>query len=78
MANVKVYTRPGCPWCTKVKEFLTEHDIKFEEKDVMADSTAMEELEKLDQAGVPVTFVDNTMFVGFDPEALKKALDIKE
>jgi len=79
MAKVKVYSTPVCPWCEKVKEFLREHNIEFEEIDVSTDmEKAREMVEKSGQMGVPVVEINGTIIVGFNKPALEKALGIKE
>lgn len=79
MVKVKVYSTPTCPYCTKVKEFLKEHKIKFEEINVAENKEEAEKMvEKSGQMSVPVIEVGNTIIVGFDRDALKKALGIKE
>ena len=73
--KVKVYSTQTCPWCHKVKDFLKEKKIKFEDIDVGKDQKAANEMvEKSGQMGVPVTDVDGTIIVGFDNEAIEKAL----
>jgi len=73
--KVKVYSTQTCPWCHKTKEFLTEKKVKFEDIDVGKDQKAANEMvEKSGQMGVPVTDIDGKIIVGFDKEALEKAL----
>lgn len=77
MAKVTVYSTPTCPWCVRAKEFLEQNKIKFEDKDVAEDETARNEMiEKSGQMGVPVLDIDGTIIVGFDKEAVKKALNL--
>jgi len=78
MANVTVYSSEMCPWCHKAKDFLKEHNIEFENKDVANDEVARNELmEKSGQLGVPVIIVEgHDPIIGFDIEAIKKALNI--
>ncbi|MBL7055372.1 glutathione S-transferase N-terminal domain-containing protein [Candidatus Woesearchaeota archaeon] len=73
--TVKVYSTKTCPWCVKVKEFLTEKGVKYEDVDVGADPKAANEMvEKSGQMGVPVTEINNQIIIGFDKEAIEKAL----
>ena len=73
--KVKVYSTKTCPWCHKVKDFLNEKKVKFEDFDVGADQKAANEIvEKSGQMGVPVTDIDGTIIIGFDKEAIDKAL----
>ncbi len=79
MAKVKVYSTPSCPYCMKAKEFLKEHGIKYEDINVQENKDAAEEMvEKSGQMGVPVIEVGSTIIVGFDRDALKKALKIRD
>jgi len=73
--KVIVYTAPTCPHCTLTKVFLTDRGVEFVEKNVAVDPKAADEMiQKSGQMGVPVIDVDGEMIVGFDREAIKKAL----
>ena len=75
--KVKVYTTSTCPWCVKTKEFLKTSKVKYQEVNVGEDEKARNEMfEKSGQFGVPVVDVNGTIIVGYDKEALKKALSI--
>jgi glutaredoxin 3 len=32
MANVVIYTKPGCPYCAKAMDWHREHGVPFEER----------------------------------------------
>jgi len=73
--KVKVYSTKTCPWCHKVKELLKEKGVRFENIDVGVDQKAAEEMvRKSGQMGVPVTEIDGKIIVGYDKEAIEKAL----
>jgi len=75
--NVIVYSAVWCPWCHKTKEYLKENNIEFEDRDIENTEGAAEEvLKKSGQRGIPVTDVDGTIIIGYDKEALNKALNI--
>ncbi len=75
--GVKVYTTITCPWCVKTKEFLKANNVNYSEVNVGIDEKARNEMfEKSGQFGVPVTDVSGTIIVGYDKEALKKALHL--
>jgi len=75
--KVTVYSTEGCPWCKKVKAFLTDHKVKFTDKDVAADPKAAQHMIKISgQQGVPVTDIGGNIVVGFDEGKLKKMLDL--
>lgn len=76
--NVTVYSTPTCTYCQKTKAFLKENNIEYEEINVAEDEAARDEMiEKTGQMGVPVIMVGDTIIIGFDKEALKKALNLK-
>jgi glutaredoxin/uncharacterized damage-inducible protein DinB len=52
--DLKVYWRPGCSSCVKVKEFLTQQGVPFESIDVAARPEAMQELLAFGVKTVPV------------------------
>lgn len=77
LRKVKIYTTATCPWCVKTKEFFKANNVGYREVNVGVDEKARNEMfEKSGQFGVPVTDVNGTIIVGYDKEALKKALDL--
>ena len=76
--KVRVYSTPTCPWCNKAKTWLTNHNIKFEEIDVIIDIDSEKRIvEKTGQMGVPVIEIDDEFVVGFDVNKLKQLLKIE-
>lgn len=75
--SVKVYSTPTCPYCKRVKTFLSEKNVPFEDIDVGSNPEAAREMtEKSGQMGVPVIDIDGKMIVGFDKEAILKELGL--
>lgn len=75
MAEVTVYTTPTCPWCTKLKNYLDEKGVPYQEVNVALDNEAAKNLIDLSgQRSVPVTTVGDQVIVGFDPESLDSLL----
>ena len=75
--NVLVYSTPTCPWCIRVKEFLRDNNIAFENYDVGADREKADEMaKKSGQMGVPVLDIEGEIIVGFDKERIKQALGL--
>jgi glutaredoxin-like YruB-family protein len=71
--NVIVYTSPTCPYCTMVKEFLSQKGVSFDERDVSRDpSYAQELMNSTGQMGVPVTSINGQIVVGFDRGRLEQ------
>jgi glutaredoxin-like YruB-family protein len=77
-AKVIVYSTPTCPYCHAAKDFLKENKVDFQDIDVSKDQgKAQEMIEKSGQMGVPVLDIGGTIIVGYDKEAIKKALKLK-
>lgn len=75
--SVKVYSTPSCPWCIRVKQFLKDNNIDFQNIDVSSEQKAADEMmQKSGQTGVPVLDIDGEIIVGFDKEKIKLALEI--
>lgn len=75
--SVKVYSTPACSWCVRVKQFLKENNIVFEDVDVSSNQQAAEEMiQKSGQMGVPVLDIDGEIIVGLDKEKIKEALGL--
>lgn len=74
---VKVYSTNSCPWCVKAKNYLKSVNVEFEELNVQEDMMARDEMiDKSKQMGVPVLDINGTVIVGFDKNAIDKALNI--
>ena len=61
-------------FCGKVKEFLSQNNIEFADRNIATDETALAELEKLGYMTTPVTVIDGEAVVGFDQPKLEKLL----
>lgn len=78
MAKVIVYSTPPCVFCKMAKAYFTEHNVQFEEKNVMTDISAQEEMiKKSGQLGVPVIDIDGKIIIGFDKAKIAFLLNIK-
>ena len=72
-----MYSTSTCPYCTMAKEFLKKNNIQFENIDVGINRQASQEMmDKSGQMGVPVLDIDGEIIVGFDKDAISKALGI--
>jgi glutaredoxin 3 len=73
--SLLVYSTPTCPWCHKVKNYLKEKNIAFEDIDVSLDEKRVDEMfKKSGQMGVPVIDINGKIIVGFDVLAIDEAL----
>ena len=56
------------------KEYLSQRDIPFVEKDILNDKSAMDELLKIGVLTTPVTVIDGEVVVGFDKARFEQLL----
>ena len=77
--KVKIYSTPVCPECKVVKSFLEALNVDFEEVNAAGNQEIIEYIEKkTGQRRVPVIEADDQMIVGFNQEAIKKALKLSK
>jgi glutaredoxin-like protein NrdH len=74
--QVIVYSAQGCNECNMVKQMLTQEGIPFEVRDVLKNQEYQKEVEKFGFMGVPVTVVADQAVKGFNPDELKKLIEI--
>jgi len=75
--SVKVYSTPSCPFCIRVKDFLKDNGIEFENIDVSANQDKVQEMvQKSGQMGVPVVDIEGNIVVGFDKEKISQLLGL--
>ena len=65
-------------FCGKVKEFLSQNNIAYTDRNITADETALTELEKLGYMTTPVTVtvIDGEVVIGFDVAKLRTFLQL--
>jgi glutaredoxin len=61
-------------FCERTKEYLSQKQIEFNERDVTKDPTAVQELQRLGFMTTPVTVIDGSIIVGFDTAKIDAAL----
>ena len=76
--QVTVYTTPTCSWCTTLKTYLDQKQVRYREVNVASDGAAAESMvRKSGQQGVPQTEINGQMVVGFDKNRINQLLEIK-
>jgi glutaredoxin 3 len=76
--SIVLYTVAWCPHCREAKEYLTEHNIPFINKDVELDAKALEELTgKYKSQAVPLIVIgnDEKILHGFNREKFEQELN---
>jgi glutaredoxin 3 len=61
-------------FCSQAKEYLSQKDVKFEDRDITMNPTALEELKKLGYMTTPVLVIGASVIVGFDTAKIDAAL----
>ena len=77
--QIVAYTVSWCPHCRAAKEYFTQKNIPFINKDVEIDDKAMDELRgKYQSEGVPVIVIGSgkseVVMKGFTPELFEESL----
>ncbi len=73
--QVVIYSTPTCPYCKRVKDYLTRKGIPYIEHNVALDRAAAKEMvKKSGQLGVPVILIDNEVLIGFNQTQLDRLL----
>jgi glutaredoxin 3 len=75
--KITVYSTPTCPYCIRLKQFLKERNLQFNDIDVSVDSQAADEIvRRTGQMGVPVVDIDGRIIIGFDRRLIEEALGL--
>lgn len=79
--KVTIYSTSWCGYCHSEKQYLTQKNIPFDDKNIEEDADAYKELmDKLGGAnkfqGVPVTDIDGEIVLGFDRPKINQLLNI--
>lgn len=75
--RVLVFTTSTCSWCNRAKAYLRERKVQFREINIERDPQAAKDLvRRTGQMGVPVIEIDGRPIVGFDRQAVDRALGL--
>lgn len=73
--NAILYTSTGCGYCGKIKQFLVDRGITYEEKDILVEPAYLDELAKYGVFGVPALFLGEELIVGYRPNKMAQVLE---
>lgn len=76
--EVIVYSTTGCPYCERVKSYLSEHGIQFEERNVSTNKQYFDEVRERKIFGLPATFINGKLVLGFQEKKFKQLLGLEE
>ena len=73
--NITIYSTTTWPWCTRVKEYLSQKGFAYTDYDVGKNrDKAREMIQKSGQMGVPVVVIESEIIVGFNQAKIDAAL----
>lgn len=59
-----------------MKEFLSQNNVDFTDRNIATDETALTELQKTGYMTTPVTIIDGEVVIGFDIAKLRALLQL--
>jgi glutaredoxin len=69
--RTRLFIKPYCGWCRKAIQWLDDHEVQYEQVNVIADEAAFDEMIRLSgQELVPVLDVDGEILADFGPDQL--------
>lgn len=75
MIKATLYTSTGCEYCAKIKQFLKDRGVGYEERDILVEPAWLDELAKYGIFGVPALFLNDEAIVGYRPNKMAAVLD---
>jgi alkyl hydroperoxide reductase subunit F len=75
MAEIRLFTKPGCSYCVEAKEWLQQNGCPFEALEITQDVHVLREWRELSGGvGVPVLAHGKDLVIGFSPERYSEFL----
>lgn len=72
--EVIVYTSNGCSFCMKLKQFLNQHNVTYEERNVTVNPAFLEELTDKGIYSVPTVIWNGKPVPGYRPNKLTELM----
>lgn len=71
--SIRLFVKPGCPWCEEATDWLDEHGLQYEVLDITKDATARDEMHELTgQTRTPSIDVDGKVLFDFGADELEE------
>ena len=71
--SIRLFVKPGCPWCEEAVEWLDRHGILYELLDVIRNAEARAEMRELTgQTKAPSMDVDGHILADFGADELEE------
>lgn len=75
MSHITIYTQNDCPPCTFVKNYLSEHNVEYEEKNITND-TYLNEMMEYDAFATPFILLNDEPMYQVDMDKINSAFNI--
>lgn len=75
--KVEVYVTPNCPYCDELEKLLKRHKVSYKRYDITTDFEAQQKFTEYGGMGTPLIKIDDNILKGYQPEAVKRYLEIK-
>ncbi|MBI5972114.1 glutaredoxin [Staphylococcus caledonicus] len=75
MSHITIYTQNDCPPCTFVKNYLSEHNVEYEEKNITND-TYRNEMMEYDAFATPFILLNDEPMYQVDMDKINNAFNI--
>ena len=70
--NIRLFIKPGCPWCDEAIDWLDSHELTYTKLDVVNDDEARAEMYDLTgQTKAPCIEVDDHVLTDFSADELE-------
>jgi len=70
--NIRLFIKPGCPWCIEAREWLDQRNISYATLDVTSDPVSRQEmLDLTGQTKAPSIDVDGKILADFGADELE-------
>lgn len=71
-ASIRLFIKPGCPWCIEATEWLDDRGLRYQVLDVMRDPVARAEMHELTgQTKAPCLEADGHVLADFGADELE-------
>jgi glutaredoxin len=74
MPRITLYSTAGCAHCKRLRQWLQQRGVRFQEFDIQRNQRAFKAFSQLGARGVPVLMIGERRIDGFDPKRLDKLL----
>ena len=74
--DIRMISSETCPWCLAARRWMTQEGIPFQECFIERDAGCRADYEAQGAAGTPTLLVRGQRILGFDRQALTRALQL--